>query len=102
MPDFKAQADLTKNPDFLDRVSIAIAKAANNVAAEAKNPNKVELYDKRHLLSYNVLNYDMTKVFARAIVSANTDISMASTDDDIQFMTSSVWNNIAGVQSDEL
>ena len=99
--DFKAQAALLKNQEFVERVEIAINKVAHQVGSEAKDVNKVQLYDKRHKLSYDVINSDMTKVFAKSIVSANTDINLNSTDSDLEFMASSVWNNIAGVQSDE-
>lgn len=98
---FKDQAELLKNQEFVDRVQIAITKVANQVGNENKDVNKPILYAKRNKLSYDVINNDMTKIFARSIVSANTDIKFTSSDADIEFMVSAVWNNVAGVQSDE-
>lgn len=98
---FKEQAALLKNEEFVERVEIAISKVAHQVGSEEKNLNKVALYDKRHKLSYDVINSNMTKVFARSIVSANTDINLLSTDNDLLFMVTSVWDNVAGVQADE-
>ncbi|MBK7882508.1 MAG: hypothetical protein IPJ81_00700 [Chitinophagaceae bacterium] len=99
--DFAAQAALLKNQEFVSRIEIAITKAANQVGNEVKDVNKPILYAKRHKLSYQVINNDMTLIFARSIVSSNTDINLNSTDNDILFMVTSVWDNVAGVQSDE-
>ncbi|MBK7885115.1 MAG: hypothetical protein IPJ81_16020 [Chitinophagaceae bacterium] len=99
--DFKAQAALLKNQEFVSRVEIAITKVANQVGSELKDVNKPILYAKRHKLSYHVINNDMTLIFAKSIVSANTDINLNSTDNDLLFMVTSVWDNVAGVQADE-
>jgi len=101
MGNFLEQANLLEVEDFMKRVKIAVKKTAVNVVGEALNPDKIELGDKRHKLGYQILNGDMTKVFAEAIVSANTDISLASQDGDLEFMAASVFNDIAGVKITE-
>jgi len=101
MPDFLAQAALLKNEEFLGRIKIAIKKVATQIEGEVQDPNKPELNEKRHKLGYDVLNNDMTQKFAEAIVSANTDINVNSTDSDLEFMASSIWNDIAGVKDSE-
>lgn len=95
------QAKLLENEDFIKRVKIAVKKTATYVVGEAIDPAKLELADKRHKLGYQILNGDMTTVFAEAIVSNNTDININSTDSDLEFMASIVFNDIAGVKITE-
>jgi len=69
---------------------------------EIFNENKLSLFEKRHKLGTQILNGDMTNIFADAIVSNNTDININSTDSDLEFMASTVFNDIAGVKITEL
>ncbi|MBK7883524.1 MAG: hypothetical protein IPJ81_06795 [Chitinophagaceae bacterium] len=101
MGTFLEQAQLLDNEDFLKRIKIAIKKTATNVIGEIFDKNKESLFDKRHKLGTQVLNGNMTNIFADAIVSNNTDINLNSTDSDLEFMASSVFNDIAGVKITE-
>lgn len=101
MGTYLEQATLLENEDFIKRVKIAVKKTATNVVGEAIDPAKLELANKRHKLGYQVLNGEMTKVFAEAIVSNNTDININSTDGDLEFMVATVFNDIAGVKITE-
>ena len=102
MGTFLEQAQLLTNEDFLKRVKIAVIKIATQVAGEVIDPNKTMLGEKRHKLAHQILIGDMTLNFAKAIVSANTDINAESTDADLEFMGSSVFNDIAGVKITEI
>jgi len=101
MGTFLEQAVLAENSDFLKRVKIAAKKTATAIVGEPIDENKLILADKRHKLGYQVLNGDMTQVFTEAIVSANTSINENSTDSDLEFMASTVFNDIAGVKITE-
>lgn len=102
MGSFLEQAQLLDNVDFLKRIKIAVKKTATNVVGEVYDPNKQDLFEKRHKLGYQVLNGDMSILFAEAIVSNNTDININSTDNDLEFMASAVFNDLAGVKMTEL
>lgn len=102
MGTFLEQATLLENEDFLKRIKIAVNKVATQVVGEIVDPQKEILASKRNKLGVQILNGEMTQPFAKAIVSANTDININSTDSDLEFMASSVFNDIAGVMQNEL
>mgnify|MGYP001562724174 CR=1 FL=1 len=101
MGTFLEQALLLEQDDFIKRIKIATKKTATSIVGEVIDPNKLDLAEKRHKLGYQILNGDMSKIFAEAIVSANTSINENSTDSDLEFMASTVFNDIAGVKITE-
>lgn len=100
MPNFEQQAALLKNQTFLDRITMAIKKVATQVVGEQMQEGKDSLNEKRHKVGWQILNGDMTKVFAEAIVSLGT-IDENSIDGDLEWAASAVFNDIAGVKKSE-
>jgi hypothetical protein len=101
MGNYLEQATLLESEDFIKRVKIAVKQIATFVSGEAFNDQKESLYDKRHKLAYQVLNGNMTTVFAENLVSYNANVSIDSTDQYLADNISAIFNAIAGVKITE-
>jgi len=101
MGDFLAQANLANDTDFLKKVKIATKKIATFVVGEDFQGKEIK-GSKRHKLGVEVLTGDMTSFFAEAIVAANANLVLASTDQQIQDEVSNVFNDLAGVMLSEI
>lgn len=103
MGNFKEQAELAENAEFIKRVRTAVGKVCTFIIGEAWDNNKNIYHEKRHKLATDAINsLDLyARKFSDAITSANTDISLASTDSDIEFMCASVFNDLAGIKQTE-
>lgn len=95
---FADQATLAKDLAFQDRIRVAITTAASNVLGEDKAAMSDQAYGKRQHLAYEVLHNSggYTERFAWAVV-ANPAITAVSTDGDLEFTVSSLWDDLSGV-----
>lgn len=93
---FLEQQSIYADPDFQKRVKHAIVKVAIAVRNEAASENP-DLDARRSRLALAVLdNADVYGPrFAQSVVT-NQAITSASSDADIEFTVSSVWNAFAG------
>jgi hypothetical protein len=94
---FLESYELSVNPEFRKRIQIAIAKIALDVVGEASSGIVVK--DKRRKdLGIGILNNPSAYVerFSIAVVT-NPVINSNSSDGDIEFTVSSVFDDIAGV-----
>jgi len=99
---YSDQFELSQNPDFVKRLRIIIVKVAIDVQAEATDVlqvpvgvtyTKQELHDLRAKLAYKVLSNPVGYAELMAYgVSANVVVSAESTDGDLEFTVSSMWN----------
>lgn len=97
------QAQLAQNPDFLNRVMMAMYTAANDITNEAVTPG-YEIYHAKRLALAQVVQQapqGLSSQFAWG-TAANAAITMASPDSDIQWMVNGLWNVLAGVQPAEV
>jgi hypothetical protein len=93
---------LSSDAVFSGRVRMAMVKAAQNVASEARTVrNAVD--QKRNALAVKVLNDPASQVvrFVHGAIVAGALVS-ASTDAQIDTAVSAIWNGIAGVTPQEL
>lgn len=90
------QAYLASEPVFVGRASMAMTAAAVAIGNSATNPSSTYQV-LRHALATKALTdpYSWGPVFARAVAS-NVAITNASTDSDIEYTVSTVWDAIAG------
>ncbi|WP_370943998.1 hypothetical protein AB5J62_33495 [Amycolatopsis sp. cg5] len=90
-------AELASYPPFARRVQAAVSVAAKDVGSEADDPNNPTRTQLRRALATNVFANpdDYGARFAWA-VATNPVITLASTDNDVQFTVNSVWDTIAG------
>ena len=104
MGNFKEQSELAENSEFIKRVRTAVGKVCTQIIGEAWNDANKTYHEKRHKLATDAIhNLDMyARKFSDAITSANTDISLASTDSDIEFMCTSVFNDLASIKQTEM
>jgi len=93
---FSDSAYLARNPGFVDRVLIAMVTAAQQIGEETQDV-ATDHYRLRRALATNVLGSPdvWAPKFALAVVT-NQVITIASSDNDIQFTVNSVWDSIAG------
>lgn len=93
------QANLAQDATFVARVQMAIVQAALQIVGEDPGDDAGLSY-RRQSLGVSVLQRpsDLADRFAWA-VAANPVITASSTDNDIQYTITTVWNDIAGVTS---
>lgn len=95
------QAALALNPQFRERVRIAIVAAARDIQGEDKGSMSDERFAKRQSLAAGALEdggASEVEAFSWA-VAASPAITDASTDSDIQFTINSVWDDVAQIRS---
>lgn len=102
MSTFLNQCNQLQNAEFIARIKIAMYKTAVQIVGEAGAEYTAQGKNKRHALAMQILSGQHVTNFATAIVSSNTSINSESTDNDIEFMTVSVFNSMAGLTSDDL
>ena len=109
-------ADNTDNPDFLHRVTMAVAKLCASISSEdpaglslptgfkpsgyeTTDEKKQRLHDLRMMIVARCRNNpgEWGKNFAYAIASDpnSANVGPASSDSDIEFSVSAVWNSFA-------
>lgn len=97
---------LSEFPPFKNRVKAAMIAAALNVVGEAVTIGKEILATKRHGLGVEILNTPDGKLqsFCLAVASNGTIQAggINAPDGDIEYVVSSVFNDIAGVKTSEL
>lgn len=93
---------LSKNSDFRAQVQTILIKVALAVVGESLTGKSPEFINKRHNLGVGILNSPESYVdrFSQAIVAPGT-LTISSTDNDIEFMITSVFSKIAGVNYTE-
>lgn len=103
MGTFAEQFDLAVNQAFLERVRIACYKVSLAVVGEAKTDPlsgfvwKDEALAKRHALGVRVLNGSDVSIFSFAICAFNPSVKLTDPDNDIEYLVSAVFSDIAGV-----
>lgn len=106
---FIDQFSLALDPNFQNRVKIALVTAAINVTSESKSsdsgvtgPSDDAVYQKRLSWAFSVItnpdNHLNAMVWA---VAANAAITSVSLDSDIQFTVNSMVSAFAGVTADD-
>lgn len=96
------QATLAADDTFRGRIRDAVMTAAVAIMGEAKTTDDA-VFGKRQALAEQMMTSggaSHLEAFTWAVV-ANNAISAGSTDDDIQFTVNSVWDDVAGVRSDD-
>lgn len=96
-------ASLVRNQEFNDRVTVAVVTAALQIAGEQTSSDNGEWSAKRQALAQAVLQSPASQTgrFAWA-VAANSTVAAAGVgnpnfDNDVSFVVSSVWDDLAGV-----
>ena len=90
---FVNQIELSQDETFRKRVEVAAVKIAQAVQAEAVNSPSHEI---RARLAHAVLHNSRDYALRLALgVAVNPAISASSTDSDIEFTVSSIWNAYA-------
>ena len=105
MTSFDSRRGLAADGEFLNKVRVAIVKVALDVMGETPDagPN-IPKDDKRHALGEKVLvpggPASYLPLFAEACAALGT-LSTASTDADVEFTVTSIWDDLAGVTGAE-
>lgn len=98
--DFLGQIALAENGEFQARVRQAVVTAAVAIMADApeNTPEAIAVHAKRAALANRVLldPTGLQRAWAYMVVS-NPAIDDTSTDSDLQWTVSSMWNAMAGV-----
>lgn len=108
--------DATETPDALDfrhRVQIALVRIARQVAGESQGPLTGKQWIKRGHLAATILGtqiidgmiFSGSEVWLDAFANAvaeNVVIVASSTDGDIEFTVSSVFDDLAGITGNDL
>ena len=98
--DFLGQIELAENGEFQARVRQAVITAAIAILADrpANTPQAIDLHKRRTALASKILTDPLSsqRAWSYAIVS-NVAIDGDSTDSDIQWTVSAMWNAMAGV-----
>ena len=98
--DFLGQIELAENGAFQARVRQAVITAAIAILADqpANTPQAIDLHKRRTALASKILADPLSsqRAWSYAIVS-NVAIDEDSTDSDIQWTVSAMWNAMAGV-----
>lgn len=86
--------------DFQKRMQVAIIKVAHAVVGEAvpTNPSEITTYNKRFDLGMRILRGEMLTSFCLSICAVNPVITVNSSDQDIEYLITTVFNDLAGVQ----
>lgn len=86
--------------DFQKRVQVAIVKIAHAVVGEAvpTNPSEMDTYNKRFDLGMRILRGEMLTSFCLSIYAANSTLTVSSPDNDIEYLATGVFNDLAGVK----
>ena len=89
---------LANNSTFKEKVIVAMVKVAVQIVGEAVTVGDEIKHEKRHRLGVKILNDPslMLMPFAYAIVSGGILVT-GSSDADIEFTVTSVFDDIAGV-----
>ncbi len=95
---FTGDFSLAHDGQFLNKIAIAVKKVALMVVGEAASGN-VTIDDKRHAFGVQVLNGDANVQLISENTVAQGTLSQVSTDADIEFTISSIWNDLSGVSS---
>lgn len=98
---FTDQAALADDPQFRDRVRVAVATAAVAVMGEDKGSYSDTQFGKRQSLAYEVLQAAAGGALLEAFIwatVANAAITSGSTDGDLQFTVNGVWDDLSGVR----
>lgn len=92
-------AALARYDPFRDRVLVAVVQAARDVSSEATSDNP-DIDRLRQALAVKVINQpeQYAERFAWAVI-ANPAITLAATDSDLQYTVNSVWNAVAGINT---
>lgn len=94
--------NLATSNDFYARVKMACYKVSVAIAGEDNTGMSVPLGNKRQRLAHSILNNAEISNFCYAILAANPSITDQSPDNDLEFLVSSVFNDIAGVTFTDL
>lgn len=100
------QAALAVDPEFRTRIQVTMLKVALDIVGEAR-PGEVNgfyaYYNRRHELGVGILNNPTAYVdrFAWAAVT-NTVINANSPDMDLEFVVVTIFDDMAGVNNDEI
>lgn len=103
MGNFKEQAELAENAEFIKRVRTAVGKICAQIVGEAWNEDKSVYHEKRHKLGTSALqSLDMyARKFADTITAADDTININSTDQQIENICVGVFDDLAGVKFTE-
>ena len=92
---FVDQIALSVDQNFKNRCKVAMVVAAQNVSSEV---NTTANHANRAVLSKAILNNPETYLAAFALgIAAHVAITAVSTDADVSFTASAIFNGIAGV-----
>ena len=98
-----ASYTLSQDATFKGRIQIAMTQAAISIGGEALGTLKYGQWVKRADLAHDVLtDPDLWVQQFTYAVCQNTDITILSTDSDLEFMVNSVWDDMAGVTGNDL
>ena len=89
---------------FRGKITACIAKVASTIAGEAKGVNTEIQWRKRGELAADVLRNPSGWLdqFAIATPATNATIDTSSTDGDIEFQVTAIWDDMAGVTGEDL
>jgi hypothetical protein len=101
---FQESYDLLSDSGFQIKVREAMVKSALAILGETPaSPANTTLDDKRHALAEAVLvDIDMYAVRFREACASLGTLTTSSTDADVEFTVSAVWNDMAGVSGADL
>jgi len=105
MTSFDSRLGLSGDGNFRNKIKVAVLKVATDIVGEipAAGP-KIPKDDKRHALGVLILTpgaiTSYTLLFAEACAALGT-LTIASTDADVEFTVTSIWDDLAGVTGAE-
>jgi CYTH domain-containing protein len=89
-----AIAALSRDESFRERVRAAVLVAARDIGTESGGS---EYHEKRRELAAGVaFDVDVYLPGFAGLVACNSEVTAASSDNDVQFTVNSVWNAVAG------
>ena len=107
---FTDQHAVGQDPTFQTKVEVAILKVASLIQGEAIGVLTGKQWDKRATLAAAVIlgggpvagGASWVDQFSIVVPSTNASITLTSTDADIEFQVTAVWDDMAGITGREL
>jgi len=93
--------NLSKNETFIKKTETLMLKAANSIVGET-GLSAIVLQKRANLAAkvyYDISAYK--RIFA-SLIAAQGTLTLASSDNDIEFTINAVWNDLAGVSYEDL